>query len=117
VDWIRRIRHRTRTSRHGKLVAATFVTMDGVMQAPRRAGRAHRGRFAYGGWLVPHFDEDMGAQIDEWFRPAQDFLLGRTTYEIFHASWPKRRDEPNSVSVALNDKTKHVASRTLTSAD
>jgi len=87
------------------------------MQAPRRAGRAHRGRFAYGGWLVPHFDEDMGAQIDEWFRPAQDFLLGRTTYEIFHASWPKRRDEPNSVSVALNDKTKHVASRTLTSAD
>jgi dihydrofolate reductase len=100
-----------------KLVVTTFVTMDGVMQAPGGPGEDPSDGFRYEGWLVPHFDEDMGAQIDEWFAPAQDFLLGRRTYEIFYGSWPKMRDENNPVSVALNDKTKHVASRTLSSVE
>jgi dihydrofolate reductase len=100
-----------------KLVVTTFLTLDGVMQAPGGPGEDPSGGFAHEGWLVPHFDEDMGAQVVEWFSGAQDFLLGRTTYEIFYGSWPKMRDESDPVSVALNDKKKYVASRTLTTVE
>jgi dihydrofolate reductase len=98
------------------LVVTTFLTLDGVMQAPGGAGEDPSGGFSYEGWLVPFFDAAMGAQIDAWFRGAQDFLLGRTTYEIFYASWPKMiSDDP--VSQGLNFKQKYVASRTLSSVD
>ena len=98
------------------LVVQTFVTLDGVMQAPGGAGEDPSGGFSHEGWLVPFFDDAMGTQITEWFSGAQDFLLGRGTYEIFYASWPKMiSDDP--VSQGLNFKPKHVASRTLTSLD
>jgi dihydrofolate reductase len=99
------------------LVVTTFLTMDGVMQAPGGPGEDPSGGFSYEGWLVPHFDDELGAQMEEWFTPAEDFLLGRTTYDIFYASWPKMRDESSQVSTGLNDKIKHVASRTLTSVE
>src|SRR3954467_10065732 len=99
-----------------QLVVTTFVSLDGVMQAPGGPDEDRSGGFPHGGWLVPHFDEDLGAQMDEWFKPAEDFLLGRTTYEIFYASWPNAPQE-DEVSTALNTKAKHVASRTLTSVD
>jgi dihydrofolate reductase len=95
-----------------KLVVTTFVTMDGVMQAPGGPGEDPSGGFAHEGWLVPHFDEDMGAQMDAWFTDAQDFLLGRTTYEIFYGSWPKMISD-DQVSQKLNFNKKYVASRTL----
>ena len=99
-----------------KLVVTTFVTMDGVMQAPGGPGEDPSGGFSYEGWLVPHFDEAVGEQITEWFTGAQDFLLGRTTYEIFYASWPKMiSDDP--VSQGLNFKKKYVTSRTLSSVE
>src|SRR5215212_6176546 len=98
------------------LVVQTFVTLDGVMQAPGGAGEDPSGGFSYEGWLVPFFDDAMGVQITEWFTGAQDFLLGRGTYEIFYASWPKMiSDDP--VSQGINFKTKHVASRTCTSVE
>ena len=99
-----------------KLVVQTFVTLDGVMQAPGGAGEDPSGGFSYEGWLVPFFDEAMGEQVTEWFVGAEDFLLGRGTYDIFYASWPKMlSDDP--VSQGLNFKPKHVASRTLTSVE
>ena len=99
-----------------KLVVQTFVTLDGVMQAPGGAGEDPSGGFTYEGWLVPFFDEAMGEQVSEWFVGAEDFLLGRGTYDIFYASWPKMlSDDP--VSQGLNFKPKHVASRTLTSVE
>ena len=99
-----------------KLVVTTFVTLDGVMQAPGDPGEDPSGGFSHEGWLVPFFDEGMGAQITEWFTGAEDFLLGRGTYDIFYASWPKMiSDDP--VSQGLNFRTKHVASRTLSSLE
>ena len=99
-----------------KLVVTTFVTMDGVMQAPGGPGEDPSGGFAHEGWLVPHFDEDMGAQMDAWFTDAQDFLLGRTTYEIFYGSWPKMISD-DQVSQKLNFNKKYVASRTLSTVE
>lgn len=94
------------------LVVHTFVTLDGVMQAPGGEGEDPSGGFSHEGWLVPFFDDAMGAQITEWFTGAQDFLLGRGTYEIFYASWPKMiSDDP--VSQGLNFSKKYVASRSL----
>jgi dihydrofolate reductase len=94
------------------LVVTTFVTLDGVMQAPGGPGEDPSGGFGHEGWLVPHFDDAVGEQVTEWFTGAQDFLLGRTTYDLFHAAWPKMvSDDP--VSQGLNFKLKHVASRTL----
>jgi dihydrofolate reductase len=99
-----------------KLVVTTFLTMDGVMQAPGGAGEDPSGGFTYEGWLVPHFDDAIGAQMDEWFTGAQDFLLGRTTYEIFYASWPKMISD-DQVSQKINFNKKYVASRTLSAVE
>ena len=99
-----------------KLVVTTFVTLDGVMQAPGGPGEDPSGGFSHEGWLVPFFDEATGAQMDAWFSGAEDFLLGRRTYEVFYAAWPQMiSDDP--VSQALNFKRKHVASPTLTSVE
>jgi dihydrofolate reductase len=98
------------------LVVTTFLTLDGVMQAPGGPGEDPSGGFQHEGWLVPFFDDDIGRQVTDWFTGAQDFLLGRGTYEIFYASWPKMiSDDP--VSQGLNFKPKHVASRTLPSVE
>ena len=96
-----------------KLVAGAFVTLDGVMQAPGGPDEDREGGFPHGGWLVPFFDEEFGAAMSAWTIRAGGFLLGRKTYEIFAASWPKSTDPADEAGAALNSRPKYVASRTL----
>ena len=99
------------------LVVTTFLTLDGVAEAPDGPQEDPSGGFPYGGWLVPFADEAFGRQVDAWFRGAEDFLLGRTTYEIFAAHRPHVDAAGDPVAQALQTRTKHVASRTPTSPE
>ncbi len=76
-----------------KVRLSTFLTLDGVMQAPGGPTEDWTGGFPYGGWLAPHFDETVGEMMEGWIGRDYDLLLGRKTYEIFAAHWPDQNDE------------------------
>jgi dihydrofolate reductase len=92
-----------------KLIVSTFLTLDGVMQAPGGPGEDDDGGFAYGGWSVNYWDEQMGQVMGEAMSAPFDLVLGRRTYDIFAAYWPHASDEAGAKP--LNDATKYVASR------
>jgi dihydrofolate reductase len=95
-----------------ELTITTFLTLDGVMQAPGGPGEDESGNFTYGGWLVPHFDEDTGKTMIEIFLKADAFLLGRGTYDIFAAYRPRITDLNDPIASRLNSLPKFVASHT-----
>ncbi len=92
-----------------KLITTTFLTLDGVMQAPGGPEEDTDGGFAHGGWSVNHFDEQVGEFMDEIMGSPFDLLLGRRTYDIFSAYWPHASEEEGAKP--LNEATKYVASR------
>jgi dihydrofolate reductase len=92
-----------------KLRATTFLTIDGVMQAPGGPGEDDEGGFTKGGWSVGFFDDEVGEAMDAFMAPAFDLVLGRRTYDIFAAFWPTATEDQGARP--LNDATKYVASR------
>lgn len=98
-----------------ELTITTFLSIDGVMQAPGVPDEDPSGNFPHGGWLVPHFDADMGKTMVEIFLKADAFLLGRATYDILSAYWPRVTDPGDLIASKLNSLPKYVASRTRSS--
>jgi dihydrofolate reductase len=76
-----------------KLTGAVFVSLDGVMQAPGGAEEDPTGGFRFGGWVAPHWAEDMGP-FEKLIMGDYDLLLGKRTYDIFSAYWPYHQDDP-----------------------
>ena len=95
------------------LIVQTFVTFDGVMQGPGGADEDRSNGFDQGGWLPPFVDDDFGEIVDAWMRRADEFLLGRTTYELMYPYWSQVTDPDEVVAQKLNNLPKHIASRTL----
>ncbi|MFD5894993.1 dihydrofolate reductase family protein [Streptomyces sp. NPDC060366] len=95
-----------------KLMVTTFVSLDGVMQAPGGSDEDRDGGFEHGGWSVPHFGADLIERMTTVVRRADALLVGRRTYDIFAATWPlAEADDP--IGSKMNSVRKYVASRTL----
>jgi dihydrofolate reductase len=92
-----------------KLVVQTFLTLDGVMQAPGGPGEDDDGGFAYGGWSVNYWDDQMGQVMNELTSRPFAMVLGRRTYDIMAAYWPGAPEETGAK--VFNDAPKYVASR------
>ena len=96
-----------------KLIASTFASLDGIMQAPGGPEEDPTGGFELGGWMFGFADESMDISDSGFDGKDRELLLGRRTYEIFEAYWPYQPDD-DPTARTLNAAKKHVASRTLT---
>jgi dihydrofolate reductase len=97
-----------------KIIVLSFITLDGVMQAPGGPEEDPSGGFTYGGWTVPYFDEYLGNVMGEQMGRPFDLLLGRKTYEIFAAYWPHQTDPG---AAGINNAVKYVASHQPITSD
>ncbi|HJQ08168.1 MAG TPA: dihydrofolate reductase family protein [Candidatus Saccharimonadales bacterium] len=97
-----------------KLVILTFVSLDGVMQAPGGKGEDPSGGFDLEGWTVPYFDEALGNEMGRQMGRPFDLLLGRKTYDIFASYWPRQTGEEGT---GINNATKYVVSNGTVNTD
>ncbi len=100
-----------------KLIILSFITLDGVMQAPGGPEEDPTGGFKYGGWVAGYFDDFLGKVMDKQMSKPFDLLLGRKTYEIFAAHWPYVKTNEDPIAAAMNNAKKYVASKTLKKLD
>ena len=92
-----------------KLIVSTFLTLDGVVQAPGGPGEDDSGGFTHGGWSVNYWDERMGQVMGEATSKPFAMVLGRRTYDVMAAHWPHASEEDGAKP--FNEATKYVASR------
>lgn len=99
----------------GTIAINTFLSLDGVAQAPGGPNEDIDAGFTHGGWTVPYFTEQVGEIIGPWHTGAAGFLLGRRTYDIFAGFWPHVSDDHPDAPMAkiLNETPKYLASRTV----
>ena len=97
-----------------KLIASTFTSLDGVMQAPGGPDEDPTENFTLGGWTSAFWDEAMDLSAAGFDGKDRELVLGRKTYELFAAYWP-HQGEDNAIARTFNAAKKHVASRTLKS--
>ncbi|MGO4771773.1 dihydrofolate reductase family protein [Flavobacterium sp. W22_SRS_FK3] len=95
-----------------KIIVITMITIDGVMQAPGSPEEDTSGGFEYGGWVAPFGDEEYGNVMQEQMKPA-DILLGRKTFDIFEAYWPKNAEG----WPGINEVSKYVLSSSRKNSD
>lgn len=100
-----------------KLVVLSFITLDGVMQAPGGPEEDPTGGFRYGGWVAGYFDDFLGEVMVRQMSKPFDLLLGRKTYEIFAAHWPYVKNREDPIAAGINNAKKYAASKTLTTLD
>jgi dihydrofolate reductase len=100
-----------------RIIVLTFVTLDGVMQAPGGPSEDTTGDFKYGGWIVPYADDFLGKVMSEQMGHPFDLLLGRKTYDIFAGYWPMHNDEKDSIGSGINNATKYVATHSPLKSD
>lgn len=95
-----------------KIIVSSFITLDGVMQAPGGPEEDTSGGFKYGGWTASYGDEVFGKVLEKQMQPA-DLLLGRKTFEIFASYWPEHANG----WPGINEVTKYVMSKTMKKSD
>lgn len=96
-----------------KLIVSTFVSLDGIMQAPGGPEEDPTGNFLLGGWMFGYGDESMDISSAGFDGKDRELILGRRTYQIFEAYWPYQPND-NPIAKMLNAAKKYVASHTLT---
>lgn len=100
-----------------RLTVQTFLTLDGVMQAPGGPEEDPSEGFAHGGWQAPFPDPAVGEFVDELNSHASALLLGRRTFDIFRSYWPDQTDPDNDIATTINTLPKYVVSNSLTEAE
>ena len=100
-----------------KLIVLSFISLDGVMQAPGGPEEDPTGGFKHGGWVFGYFDDFLLKVMVKQMSKPFDLLLGRKTYEIFAAYWPHANTSENPFTAIINNAKKYVASKTLTKLD
>jgi dihydrofolate reductase len=93
-----------------KIITTTFVSLDGVMQAPGGPDEDRDGGFSHGGWMFGYWDEVGGSTMDGFMRRPFELLLGRRTYDIFASYWPAATTDQN-VALPFNRTRKYVVSQ------
>ena len=100
-----------------KLIVLSFISLDGVMQAPGGPEEDPTGGFKHGGWVFGYFDDFLLKVMVKQMSKPFDLLLGRKTYEIFAAHWPYVNTSEDPFASKLNNAKKYIASKTLTKLD
>jgi dihydrofolate reductase len=100
-----------------KLIVLSFITLDGVMQAPGGPEEDPTGGFKHGGWVAGYFDDFLGKVMIKQMNKPFDLLLGRKTYEIFAAHWPYVKTNEDPIAAGINNAKKYVATKTLIKLD